>query len=317
MAFFKYIFIHYHNHHPQKQCTDVAPRALEQTCQTVTPSPIHHLYFRSPRRYLNYGHQLSLTPYHFDFIHTSRMPCHQRAHVILTLQPACYRLTRMHSFRVHSCSVASATSPIALTRACVRSFFTIILAIRVATSPITLARACLHSFSQSFSPFACLLPFCATHNTRQCQLTHNGEPCHSLRCSHRSHESHQSDARIRHVTFTLVRSCSHSHSFNSLDASLMSKRCTASIFDDIVCVDEHATSQFAQPLHVCQISLLRNLSRLVEGFDGHGMGFYVDVGVTIFHILFLISFPIIILHCHTTGGPVFRLWSASPANVPL
>jgi hypothetical protein len=75
-------------------------------------------------------------------------------------------------------------------------------------------------------------------------------------------------------------------------------------------------SPFAQPLHVCQTLLLCNLSFTVEGFYGHGMGFCVDVGVTIFTFL-LISFPIIILHCHTTGGPVFRLWSASPANVPL
>ena len=46
------------------------------------------------------------------------------------------------------------------------------------------------------------------------------------------------------------------------------------------------------------------------------MGIYVDVDVDgDFHILFLLSFPIIILHCHTTGGPTLGLWSASPANI--
>ena len=49
------------------------------------------------------------------------------------------------------------------------------------------------------------------------------------------------------------------------------------------------------------------------------MGIYVDVDVDgDFHILFfLLSFPIIIiLHCHTTGGPTLGLQSASPANIP-
>ena len=50
--------------------------------------------------------------------------------------------------------------------------------------------------------------------------------------------------------------------------------------------------------------------RVLQTWHGH----FVLVLVTIF---ILIYFPIIVLHYHTTGGPVPRLWSASPANVPL
>ena len=49
------IFIHYHNHHPQKQRTDMAPRSLEKMSQTFTTihSVTIHLY--SLRRYPNYA----------------------------------------------------------------------------------------------------------------------------------------------------------------------------------------------------------------------------------------------------------------------
>ena len=52
--------------------------------------------------------------------------------------------------------------------------------------------------------------------------------------------------------------------------------------------------------------------RVLQTWYGH----FVLMLVTIFTFL-LFSFPIIFLHHHTTGGPVFRLWSASPANFPL
>jgi hypothetical protein len=146
-------------------------------------------------------------------------------------------------------------------------------------------------------------------------------------CMH-SH-THMFVCEFTHIEHSLTRSTCHAHAhlkpfsqpFTSpmnhhFNASSISKRCPAPAFNDIVCVDECATSLFAQPPHICQTSLLFNLSLTVEGFYRHGMGFCVDVGVTIFTFL-LISFPIIILHCHTTGGPVFRLCSASPANVDM
>ena len=52
--------------------------------------------------------------------------------------------------------------------------------------------------------------------------------------------------------------------------------------------------------------------RILQTWHGH----FVLMLVTIFTFI-LISFSIIVLHYHTTGGPVFRLWSASPANVLL
>jgi hypothetical protein len=48
----------------------------------------------------------------------------------------------------------------------------------------------------------------------------------------------------------------------------------------------------------------------------HGMGILCWCWWWFSHFS-LLSFPIIVLHCHTTSGPILGLQSASPANIPL
>ena len=95
MALFKYLFIHYHNHHLQKQCTDMAPRVLEQMSQTVTP--------------------LTCSPFFPPF--TLTFTCYSCTKICTLSTRPC-----MHPFHIHSRGVASATSPITLARACMHSF---------------------------------------------------------------------------------------------------------------------------------------------------------------------------------------------------
>jgi hypothetical protein len=196
----------------------------------------------------------------------------------------CTLLTRSYAPFSHSfsqCCICHVTaSPITLAHACVYSFFFHNCSRHPHGHVTDRTRSCLHALIFTIVPAIRVPPpVCATHNTRQCQPTRNDELCHSLRCLHCSLELHHLDSRAWHITFTLIQNHSHNHSFHRLNASLIPKQCP-------VRANERATSQFAQPPHVCQTSLLCNLSLVVEGFYGHGMGFCDDVGVTIFTFFF-------------------------------
>ena len=139
----------------------------------------------------------------------------------------------------------------------------------------------------------------------------------ALTCSHLF-----SMYRTCHVTDHICMcSCTHSPSFNHYQQFIFAPSIQYTfVFDNI----PSTTSSIAQPPHrsertsICKFVAPQSCLQLkAEAVYRHGMGFFfLLLMLMVIFIFSLPSFPFIVLHCHTTSGPILGLWSASLANVP-
>jgi len=136
-----------------------------------------------------------------------------------------------------------------------------------------------------------------------------GNLCRWSKVARPPHPYHQPQIFLSRISHSTCRSLNHTQ------PPLLTLFSNSITHTDVV----HAMSLQEPSLHWITLSCIclhhhsMSTSSQLKGTGCTGMGFTLML-MTNFPNL---SFFLIVSGCYTTGGPIIRLWSASPANIPL